>query len=173
LQLLEQHAHDIDQLAELPPGVHGVTLYYWDRRPTVQIDARLTREHWREVRRRSTITHECSHAIYHAPLWRELGPENPGEGPVAQSCRCEDTDDLPNRWDDWMEWQARYMSGALLMPKSRVCRLGQKLARDRTLDLPLQNGSSSSIILVELTVIAFYVSRDAASVRLKQLGLIR
>jgi Zn-dependent peptidase ImmA (M78 family) len=141
--------------------------------PTVQIDARLTREHWREVRRRSTITHECSHAIYHAPLWRELGPENPGEGPVAQSCRCEDTDDSPNRWDDWMEWQARYMSGALLMPKSRVCRLGQKLARDRTLDLPLQNGSSSSIILVELTVIAFYVSRDAASVRLKQLGLIR
>jgi len=172
LQLLEQHAHDVDQLAELPEGVHGVTHYYWDRKPDVQIAAELTRQHWRETRRRSTITHECSHAIQHAPLWRELGPENPGDGPVAQSCRCQYTDDSHDQWDDWMEWQARYMSGALLMPKSRVLRLAQKLARDGGLKLPLEAGSPSSVYLVEHVVIAFQVSRDAATVRLKQLGLI-
>jgi len=172
LQLLEQHAHDVDQLAELPEGVHGVTHYYWDRKPDVQIAAELTRQHWRETRRRSTITHECSHAIQHAPLWRELGPENPGDGPVAQSCRCEYTDDSHDQWDEWMEWQARYMSGALLMPKSRVCRLAQKLVRDKGLKLPLEAGSPSSVYLVEHVVIAFHVSRDAATVRLKQLSLI-
>ncbi len=172
LELLDQHAQCIDQLAELPEGVHGVTLYYWDRKPDVKIDSRLTREHWRETRRRTTITHECSHAIQHAPLWRELGPQNPGEGPVAQSCRCEYTDEPHNQYDDWMEWQARHMSGALLMPKSRVVRLASKVARDNMLHLPLQQASRSGVYLLEHMVIAFHVSRDAARVRLRQLGLI-
>ena len=30
LQLLEEHAHDVDQTAELPDGINGVTEYYWD-----------------------------------------------------------------------------------------------------------------------------------------------
>jgi hypothetical protein len=42
LQLLEEHAHDVDQLAELPQGIQGVTLYYWDRKPDVKIAAELT-----------------------------------------------------------------------------------------------------------------------------------
>jgi Zn-dependent peptidase ImmA (M78 family) len=172
LQLLDKYAHKIDQLAVLPPGVHGVTHYYWDRNPDVQIAAELTRQHWRETRRRSTIAHECSHAIQHAPLWRELGPENLEDGPVAQSCRCEYTDDSHDQWDEWMEWQARYMSGALLMPKSRVCRLAQKFAHDRGLKLPLRAESPPSSDLVEHMIIAFHVSRDAAMVRLKQLGLV-
>jgi len=128
LQLLEEHAHDVDQLADLPDGVNGVTFYYWDRMPTVKIDARLTQQHWRESRRRSTLTHECSHAIQHAPLWRELGPENPGDGPVAQSCRCEYTDDSHDQWDEWMEWQAPLHVGFVpdaenpgLSPRTKAC----------------------------------------------------
>jgi hypothetical protein len=57
----QEHAHDVGQTAELPDGINGVTEYYWDRKPTVKIDARLTQQHWRETRRRSTLTHECSH----------------------------------------------------------------------------------------------------------------
>jgi hypothetical protein len=49
LELLDQHAQRIDQLAELPEGIQGVTLYYWDRKPDGKIDSRLTREHWRET----------------------------------------------------------------------------------------------------------------------------
>ena len=171
LQLLDQHAQDIDQLAELPDGVDGVTLYYWDRKPDVKIDWRLTRQHWREARRRSTITHECSHAIQHAPLWREFGLPTPDGGPVAQSCRCEYTDEVPDQYDDWMEWQARHMSGALLMPKSRVVKLAHKFARDKMQCLPLKEGSRWGVYLLEHVVIAFQVSRDAARVRLRQLGL--
>jgi hypothetical protein len=80
LQLLEEYTHDVDQTADLPDGINGVTEYYWDRKPTVKIDARLTQQHWRETRRRTTLCHECSHAIQHAPLWRALGPENPVTG---------------------------------------------------------------------------------------------
>src|SRR6266851_8741907 len=71
-------------------------------------------------------------------------------------------------------WSGRRVTcrGALLMPKSRVCRLAQKLVRDKGLKLPLEAGSPSSVYLVEHVVIAFHVSRDTATVRLKQLGLI-
>ena len=102
----------------------------------------------------------------------ELGPEHPGDGPVAQSCRCEYSDDSHDQWDDWMEWQARYMSGAFLMPKSRVCRLAQRLAQAKGWKLPVQAGSPPSVYLAEHVVIAFHVSREAAMVRLKQLGFI-
>src|SRR5260370_30138970 len=84
LQLLEELSHDVDQLAELPEGVNGVTEYYWDRKPTVKNDARLTQQHWREARRRSTLTHQCSHTNQHAPLWRALRPSHPRDGPLAQ-----------------------------------------------------------------------------------------
>jgi hypothetical protein len=72
LQLLEEYTHDVEQTADLPDGINGVTEYYWDRKPTVKIDARLTQQHWRETRRRTTLCHECSHAIQHAlygALW--------------------------------------------------------------------------------------------------------
>jgi Zn-dependent peptidase ImmA (M78 family) len=172
LQLLEEHAHDVDQTAELPDGINGVTEYYWDRKPSVKIDARLTDQHWREARRRTTICHECGHAIQHAPLWRALGPENPADGPIAQSCRAEYNEDNHDQWDAWMEWQARHMSGAFLMPKSRVWRLAQNLAQAKQLRLPVPAGSPPSVYLIEHVVIAFQVSREAATVRLKQLSLI-
>jgi hypothetical protein len=173
LQLLEEHAHDVDQLAQLPEGVHGVTLYYCDRKPDVKISADLTRQHWREVRQRTTITHECAHAIQHAPLWRGLGNGPFVEGPISQSCRCEYSEHLLAQWDDRMEFQARYMSGSFLMLKSRVQRLAQKLADTKRMALPVDPTSSASIYLIEHMVVAFHVSRDAAAVRLKRLGLMK
>ena len=172
LQLLEAHAHDVDQTAELPDGIHGVTEYYWDRKPDVKIDARLTQQHWREVRRRSTLTHECGHAIQHAPLWQALGPEETTDGPIAVSCRCEESEETYDQWDSWMEWQARHMSGALLMPRSRVWQLVRRLAESKRWKLPVQLGTPPSIYLVEHVIIAFHVSRDAATVRLKQLRFV-
>jgi hypothetical protein len=173
LQLLEEYAHDVDQTADLPEGINGVTEYYWDREPTVKIDARLTHQHWRETRRRTTLCHEFGHVIQHAPLWRALGPENPGDGPISQSCRCEyDEQELYDLWDAWMEWQARYMSGGFLMPKTRVGRLAQRLAESKRWQVPVPADSAPSTYLVEHVVIAFQVSRAAALVRLKQLGLV-
>ena len=32
LQLLEECTHDVDQTADLPDGINGVTEYYWDRK---------------------------------------------------------------------------------------------------------------------------------------------
>jgi hypothetical protein len=71
-----------------------------------------------------------------------------------------------------MEWQAGYMSGSCLMPKTKVCRLTQRLADTKRWPLPLPAGSLPTIYLAEHVVIAFHVSSEAAMVRLKQLRLI-
>lgn len=42
LQLLKEYAHNVDQTADLPDGIDGITEYYWDPKPTAKIDARLT-----------------------------------------------------------------------------------------------------------------------------------
>src|SRR5260370_42516679 len=81
LQLLEEHAHDVDQLAELPEGVNGVTEYYWDRKPIVKIDARLTQQHWRETRRRSSLTHGSLPSIQPTRLWPQPRPQHPARRP--------------------------------------------------------------------------------------------
>ncbi len=62
--------------------------------------------------------------------------------------------------------------GAFLMPKSRVCRLAQRLAQAKGWKLPVDGELPPSVYLAEHVVIAFHVSREAAMVRLKQLGFI-
>ena len=100
-------------------------------------------------------------------------PKNPGHLPIGASCRCEESDEeIYDRWDAWMERQARYISGGFLMPKTRVWRLAQKLADTKTWELPIPADSPQSIYLAEHVVIAFHVSSVAARVRLKQLGLV-
>jgi hypothetical protein len=100
-------------------------------------------------------------------------PKNPGHLPIGASCRCEESDEeIYDRWDAWMERQARYISGGFLMPKTRVWRLAQKLADTKRWELPIPADSQQSIYLAEHVVIAFHVSSVAARVRLKQLGLV-
>jgi hypothetical protein len=178
-QLLEYYTHDLDQFAELPPGIHGVTLFYTRRKPTVQIAAELKRQHWRENRERSTLAHECGHAILHTPMWRDPKATGLDEEPVALACSAESiaasatlTQEPPDQYDEWMEWQARYMSGALLMQKSRVLRLVERFIDSRRLALPLQAETPTGADLIDKVTFAFQVSRDAARVRLTQLGAL-
>jgi hypothetical protein len=63
-RLLEEQTHDADQTVHLPDGMNGVTEYYWHRKPTVKIDARLTQQHWRESRRRTTLCHGSGRVVY-------------------------------------------------------------------------------------------------------------
>jgi hypothetical protein len=58
------------------------------------------------------------------------------------------------------------------MPKTRVCRLAQRLAQAKGWKLPLDGELAPSVYLAEHVVIAFHVSREAAMVRLRQLGFI-
>lgn len=73
---------------------------------------------------------------------------------------------------DWMEWQAAYISGALLMPVSPVRRFMQEKTREHgddqiLVDTELAGGLTAGVAAL------FDVSVDAAMVRLLKLGFLK
>lgn len=106
------------EFQRLPAGCLGVTFFGPDRPTHVILDDRLdTFDDTTTNRRcRSTLAHECAHAILHTILYRELWRKNPtGEDAIAllnahaPAPRCQ-----------WWEHQANRLMAALLMPAGLV-----------------------------------------------------
>jgi hypothetical protein len=74
---------------------------------------------------------------------------------------------------DWMEWQASYVCGAILMPLSAIRSSVKENASawDSTNSIP--SDSSQSQGFTKLIAQAFDVSLDAAQVRLQKLGILK
>jgi hypothetical protein len=128
-ELLKKHGRfDIEQFFELdlndytgidtryerlPPGIHGVTD---SERMTSSVEISLVDEHANIEFARSTIAHECGHAIIHVPEFRQR---------KAILCSIQDKDDVSlkmYRKDQVVtyrnpEWQAHRFAGALLVPE--------------------------------------------------------
>ena len=73
---------------------------------------------------------------------------------------------------DWFEWQAGYASGALLMPESFARRAVGAYFQNRSERPPIVGGSPEAPALCRRISLAFDVSVEAATVRLKQLGYL-
>ena len=76
---------------------------------------------------------------------------------------------FPGRHDvDWMEWQANYAAGALLMPYHAVADLLNEInhSADKTAE-------DHDRVLIAGVTGHFIVSWSAATVRLRQLGVLR
>ena len=112
--LIEHHAADLDLYADLPPEFDGVTDFSRNAMPRVRVAARLSLQ-TRFVRRlRTTLAHELAHVVLHNFIWWF----DPGVAfdPMALSPRRA----LRAHAVDWMEWQANYCAGALLVPASAL-----------------------------------------------------
>jgi hypothetical protein len=73
---------------------------------------------------------------------------------------------------DWMEWQANYICGALLMPRWRVELLAKAFGKERGVSVPLADGGIDGQMLIKRMTDLFDVSRAAARVRLLKLGYL-
>jgi hypothetical protein len=152
--LLEHHAADLDLYAELPAEFDGVTDFSRDARPRVRIAARLSSQVRFEHRLRTTLAHELAHVVLHNFIWW-FDPGVPFD-PRALSPRCA----LRQRSVDWMEWQANYCAGALLVPASELeSETGTVWER-----------SSSGRALIRKVQARYAVSAQVATIRLRQLG---
>ena len=69
-----------------------------------------------------TLSHEYAHVRLHNGLW-------PAGATANRKCKREEM--LASEPVDWMEWQAGYMGGALLMPQSRVPLLVRAYAKHK------------------------------------------
>jgi hypothetical protein len=175
--LIERVVADLDLYADLSGEegeVEGVTEFRPGQKPRVRISAALARPYL-ENRLRTTLTHEFGHVHFHGFLF-EFQPSGQLLFPIPNDSRinkCKREAIVGARQSDWMEWQAGFACGALLMPRSALRReaqtfsAGQKLPRGGTgADTP------EGIAMIDRIATAFMVSRDAARVRLLQRGYL-
>jgi len=152
--LIEHHAADLDLFAELPAEFDGVTDFSRDAQPRVRVAARLSSTTRMARRLRTTLAHELVHVVLHNFIWW-FDPGLPCDA-ERLSPRCA----LRARAVDWMEWQANYCAGALLVPASE---LGAPSA-------PVWERSAGGRTLIRAVQGRFDVSAQLATIRLRQLG---
>jgi Zn-dependent peptidase ImmA (M78 family) len=139
----------------------------------VRIAAQLS-ETTSENRLRTTLTHEYGHVKFHDFLW-QMEAHNPTMHEQLSrqpSPRCKRDKILGASEVDWMEWQAGYVSGSLLMPLSHVNAAIGTFCETHKLFAPIVVGSSAAQTLVNVMTAAFSVSKDAVRVRLLKLGFL-
>lgn len=176
--LLERDCEDLDLYADLSmegEGVEGVTYFFRGRKPKVCISKALSEVGSQENRFRTTLAHEYSHVRYHDPLYQvDVGTYDLFPAPVVEGnikCRRDTIYAAPNQYD-WMEWQAWYACGAILMPYTEVRRLARQLLQEARVEGSVDASSGTAAVLIDAVRERFQVSGDAARVRLIKLGLL-
>jgi hypothetical protein len=179
--LLEREAADVDIYADLTgegPAVEGATYFAPQGKPTVKIARHLAEDPWAVNRFRTTATHELGHVRFHAFLW-PLEPSPalfyPDDAPTVAdpSPRCRRDSIHMVSTVDWMEWQAGYACGSLLMPLTALRSVVDAARRSAGLHTSPAERSAHATALTKAVAAAFEVSAEAARVRLTQLRLLR
>ena len=175
--LIERDTEDLDAYADLSgygEGVEGVTEFVPGRKPRVRISATLGTSETRQNRLRTTLSHEYGHVHLHGYLFafRSRGPGlfDASSKPDAIVCKRDTMLSAPRT--DWLEWQAGYACGAILMPAGHTRSIVETYQKQAELYGPVQVTSEHGQALIDAVVNAFQVSRDAARVRLSVLGFL-
>lgn len=176
-RLVERDSDDLDLYADLSafgPAVEGMTEFRRGSKPRVSISAELANDDRRKNRLRTTLTHEYGHVHFHAYLWdvEPPGPDLLGRNPHADKQICKRDDIYNAARTDWMEWQAGYVCGAVLMPVGFVRRLIKPYLDANDLYGIVGTNDSYGQELIRLVQEGFAVSSDAARVRLTKLDIL-
>lgn len=175
--LIEQSA-DLDSYADLsgePGDVEGVTEFTPGQRPVVRISNALSATNM-ENRLRTTLTHEWGHAHFHQFMFDEVLTQAPSlfaSHPTTHTNKCHRDNMIGASERDWMEWQAGYACGAVLMPSSVLLQTVKRFREERK--IPYANltlASDHGQQLITLVTSTFQTSRDAARVRLLKRGIL-
>ena len=173
--MIERDVAGLDLYANLAGegrGVEGVTEFRRRQKPSVRIAKYLSESAARENRLRSTLAHEYAHVVFHGFLWKLDGVGGkPGRTrPHYRRCRRSRVVAAPQT--DWMEWQAGYASGALLMPITPLRAMVETALAESGSARLVEADSDRHAELVRSVAEAFAVSKDAAAFRLTKLGYV-
>jgi Zn-dependent peptidase ImmA (M78 family) len=174
--LIERDAEDLDVYADLSvygADVEGVTEFHPGSKPAVKIASILTEDARRENRLRTTLTHEYGHVHFHSYLWEvEQPPDLLRQQPNRDKIICKRDAMIDAAQTDWMEWQAGYVCGAILMPKTAVLALCRSFAERHGLYGAVSLQTPHGAALIASVMSTFQVSDEAARVRLLKLGFM-
>ncbi len=183
--LIEQKA-DLDSCADLSAeegDVQGVTEFTPGKRPVVRISDTLQAPYM-ENRLRTTLTHEWGHVHFHQFMFeveaRSRSLFDDDRQALAQTNKCKRDNIVNAAESDWMEWQAGYVCGAILMPANALIGTVRAFRADNALSLTnFTLGSDAGQRLIDTVAATFQTSKDAARVRLLKkriltdVGLVR
>lgn len=173
-RLIEGDTSDFDPGADLSSygrDVEGVTEFKPGHKPRVRIVAELAYDDIRQNRYRTTLSHEYGHVHFHGPLFQvephaaDLFDPQASKG-GQQVCKRDAI--IGARKSDWIEWQAGYVCGALLMPISQLRHVVSGYQRSYNIYGPAASNGRHGAELISLVRKEFQVSSDAARVRLQQ-----
>lgn len=176
--LVEQHSSSLDQYADLSDegdDVEGMTCFLPGQLPQILISAQLTEQANRQNRLRTTLAHELGHAFYHRAVFDHVfaAPPHMFEAARAEPRTVCKRDSMMGTTEfDWLECQAGYVSGAILMPAQQVRRSVGDLLRDHGIHGAAVIGTAPAAEAERHVVASFQVSGEAARVRLRKLGLL-
>ncbi len=174
--MIEQDTADLDIYANLSSygaGVEGVTEFMPGQKPSVKITKELAESDRMENRYRTTLSHEFGHVRLHGYLFDFGRSGDLFEGkskPGAIACKRDTM--LAASPNDWMEWQAGYACGAVLMPATYARAAVNSYREQAKLFGPVAPATAHGSAMVELVTTRCKVSRDAARVRLSVLGIV-
>jgi len=132
---------------------------------------------------RSTVMHECGHAVYHDEYYcidySELPLKRKEDVVHLPYTSCQSGDIISGDWmpikrklktdTDWLEHQAKYFSAAMLMPKTAMRKLCKTPAlQNYCFD---KHPKFENDALVAVVARTFCVSEASARIRVKQLKL--
>ena len=174
LILLENHINDLDVYADLSSegvNVEGLTDFFVDGRIEVRIDRHLSENPRQENRYRTTLSHEFGHVKFHRDLFNQMSQQLALSSELIhkQSPRCKRDSMLNASQVNWMEWQAGYVSGAILMPITALSAVVTEFREQAGLLTLIYVNSPAGQELIQRVQKSFQVSADAARVRLLQL----
>ena len=128
-----------------------------------------------ENRLRTTLTHEFGHVYFHQFMFdiqAQSGSLFPTE-PKSQVNKCNRANIVNAAETDWMEWQAGYACGAILIPIGALIDTVQAFRAENDLEYKnLAVGTDAGQKLVARIATEFQTSKDAARVRLLKKGIV-
>lgn len=167
-RLIELNA-DLDLYVPLDDSVEGLTDFSSDK-PIVKIAEHLG-ENAATNRLRATLAHELSHLILHTSLYNAKKLQCTLDL-IDHSCNNSITyrdSSSEENYSDWLEWQAWYATGAILMPKADIMERVQRYVIQTGLVSPINEGSPEATDLIAKVSNKYQVSNQLAALRLKRL----
>jgi hypothetical protein len=171
--MIEQAVDDLDSYSDLDDNIDGLTDFFPRQKPKVRISSRL-QESYLENRLRTTLTHEYGHVLLHGLLFTgDDALQKLFEGAEKETRSTCHRDHMHGGAVDWMEWQAGFACGALLMPQTALVAIVRAFREENNLKYAeIGIASEAGKRLIRRVMGEFQVSQDAARVRLEQRKVI-
>jgi hypothetical protein len=125
--------------------------------------------------KRNTISHECYHWFRHRQYHMMAAQMAGQSAPVYRCPIVPKGENEQKEWtdEDWMEWQANNVAPRILMPIETVRMVYKKMAAESLHNAFVAKGlRPQSEWIIEQTAGFYMVSKQAAEIRLKELGYL-